>query len=104
MMIRRLLLSLALALIIFFVINISPVLAENQYTQTNQMPPQTDQTFKQEPYTQTKQTFKQEPYIQTEQHPKQEPYMQSKQTFQQEPYIQADQKPKQTDQTHQTSQ
>ena len=93
-MIRRFFVSLLLALVIILGFNASPVLAEKQYSQLEQMPTQTDQTFKQEPYTQSEQTFKQEPYTQSQQTFKQEPYTQSQQTIQQEPYTQSEQKPK----------
>jgi hypothetical protein len=70
-MIRRFLVSLVLALVVILSLGISPVLAEKQYTQTQQMPAKTEPTFKQEPYTQSQQTFKQEPYTQAEQKPAQ---------------------------------
>lgn len=82
-MIRRFLVSLLLALVVIVSLGMSPVLAEKQYTQTKQMPSQTEQTYKQEPYVQSQQTYKQEPY-------------------KQEPYTQTEQKPTQTDQKPKT--
>lgn len=77
-MIRQFFVSLVLGLVMIVGLGMSPVLAE-KYTQTQQMPTQTEQTYKQEPYVQSQQTYKQEPYTQPEQTYKQEPYTQTEQ-------------------------
>lgn len=87
-MIRRFFVSLVLALVLIVSLGMSPVLAE-KYTQTQQAPTQTDQSYKQEPYVQSQQTYKQEPYTQAEQ------------TYKQEPYTQTEQKTAQTNQKSQ---
>ncbi|MEG3436699.1 hypothetical protein V0288_06160 [Pannus brasiliensis CCIBt3594] len=88
-MIRRFIASIALALVIILSVAISPVLAEQQYSQSQQVPEQTEQKSTQKPYTQTQQMPPQ-----TEQRASQKPYTQSQQSYEgQKQYSQTQQKP-----------
>jgi hypothetical protein len=88
-MIRRFfaLISLTIALVIG--VALSPVLAESQYTQSQQTPASTEQKSTQKPYSQTSQMPEQ-----TGQRPEQKPYSQSKQSYEGgKQYSQSQQKP-----------
>jgi hypothetical protein len=89
-MIRRFFSIIVISLMIFLSVAISPVLAEKQYSQTQQTPAGGEQKSTQKPYSQTQQAP-----IQMEQRPAQKPYSQSQSSYKggEKQYSQTEQKP-----------
>ncbi len=88
-MVRQFLISLALILMFLLGMGTSPILAEQQYSQSQQIPAQEAQSYSQKPYAQEDQIP-----AQVQSRPAQKPYAQTQAKYEQEKqYSQSEQKP-----------